>query len=140
MLNFQTYDIQTICKKVRLPFKHDYPVYNKVQIESFGIVSYRHDFIDQGRCSHRYVNRFPSGSFQKVCLLLPHRSQFILTSSISSHLTQNVCTHTSLCTFSFVVSEYILNLRGHKIMEYIQYIVSVSGQNFLQWSHETEMS
>jgi len=38
MLHFHTYDFQTVRDNFRLPFKHDAPIYNNVQIECFGVV------------------------------------------------------------------------------------------------------
>src|SRR5215469_16947597 len=63
----------------------------------------------QGRDTHMYANRSPTGSFQFECCLAPHREQSSSMLGKASHSEQNCCTQTRFGSCKKAVSEYLLS-------------------------------
>ena len=139
MLHVHNYDFQTVRDKFRLPFKHDCPIQNKVQIECFGVVRVATILFAQRRVSQRYVNRWPTGTFKNECLRFPHRSQSILVFHVLTLRTKLLHAH-EVRHMCFCRVGIPLILGGLENIKYIQYLVHVSRQNVLEKSQKTQVS
>ena len=107
-----------------------------MQIECFGIVRDRQNFTGTGAGFTKLSQQIP---YRIIPKRMPPAASFTIYTNVVHELTPRTkLLHANEIRYMcFCRVRIRLNLRGLKIIEYIQYIVRISRQDVLQPSHKT---